>query len=256
MRNGLIYAVNDNEKFIEKLVNSANSFWHFNPSLRDNTTIYIITDAPNLQLPGIRPELKVKMIVLPPEAYADCKTSLKKRYTKHIFYRMEMFANEELTSLDNAIYMDVDTEFGDSIEELFVEGRTEPIIGVVRDAYNNLRNRSRKPKYGNLTSEFYYNSGFIFLTPRLIGADNLRRMRETMEQLARDYPFCTPDQDAMNVVFDMPEWKPLIHPLPKIYNFSWWTWPTCSREEADAERNYKMKHHGGTTKYEKRYINE
>lgn len=254
MKNGIIYAVNDNPEFIEKMVNSANSFWHFNPSLRGNTTIYVITDAPNLQLPGLNSEIPVKRIVLDDDKYARCRAA--RRYNKYTFYRMEMFSNDEIHDLDNAIYLDVDTEFGDSIEELFVEGRTEPFIGMARDAYNNLRNRKKQPKYGNLMCRTYYNAGFIFTTPRLIGADNMKRLGSKMLELAETYDFNTVDQDAINATLGMPEWEPLVKQLPKTYNFSWWTWPTCSRLEANAEQNFKMKHHGGTTKYEKRYIYE
>lgn len=254
MRNGIVYAVNDNPEFVEKLVNSANSFWHFNPALRDSTTLYVVTDAPNLQLSGLNPEIPTKLVVLGPEAYADCRTSFKRRYNKYNFYRLEMFHDKELLSLDNSLYLDVDTEFGGPIDELFVEGRKDPAIMLVKQSQNHLRNKKREPKFGDLMCENYYNSGFILLTPSLIGAESLGRMRSKMVELAETYDFETVDQDALNATLEMPEWKPLIHQLPKTYNFSWWTSPTCTRIEADAERNYKMKHHGGAVKYEKRFI--
>lgn len=231
LHNGIVYSVNDNDEYIAKMVNSINSLFHFSKGLIDNTTVFVLTDSPDSveKKVGVLIDdgIKFKVIGLANDEYADCCTGCRKRYTKHIHYRFELFRHPELVELDNSLYIDCDTDFNDTIEELFVD-HSDPTIHMVVECENNLIDRHGNSKVGDLKCSTYYNSGFVFMTPKLIGK---------------------------NVVLDKDEYSWMIKPLPKVYNYSCWTKPRSKAAETMAEMNYKMKHYGGGKKYEKRFLN-
>lgn len=258
LHNGIVYSVNDNDEYIAKMVNSINSLFHFSKGLIDNTTVFVLTDSPDSveKKVGVLIDdgIKFKVIGLANDEYADCCTGCRKRYTKHIHYRFELFRHPELVELDNSLYIDCDTDFNDTIEELFVD-HSEPTIHLVVECENPLRDRRGNSKVGGLNCSTYYNSGFVFMTPKLIGVDMLKSLFDQMSRLPLEYEFEHPDQDALNVVLDKDEYSWMIKPLPKTYNYSCWTKPRSSAAETMAEMNYKMKHYGGGKKYEKRFLN-
>lgn len=255
MKNGIVYAVNDNQKFVDKMINSINSCAYFNPGLLDTTIFYILTDAKNIDLHQIDERVKYEIVDIETEKYSELHTSSKKRWTYHIHLRFEIFCNKLFRNLDNVLYVDCDTDFNGSIEDIFIE-HDVPVIHMVAECENHLRNRKRKPKYGDLMCPRYYNSGFIFITPKLIGSEVLDAMYSKMKQLPMEFDFEFPDQDAINAVLGTEPYINLLKPLDKSYNYSWWTYPKCKRVDADAEQNYRMKHFGGSTEYAKRFLKE
>lgn len=252
MKNGLVYTVNNNEKYVNMMVNSANSFFHFNEGLIENTTLYILTDADELDLSGLNQRIDVKYVKVDPAKYDNYNTT-RKRIHCYTWFKLEVFGNPELRDLDNLLYADCDTVFGDSVEELFVE-YLNPTIYVVPECCNNMRNKKKEWKYGSLKCDIYFNAGFIFLTPNLIGEKTLEAIYNESIRLADTYVFKCDDQDCLNGVLNEDNFNYLLSTLPKPYNFALWTSPRSSREEFDAAVEYKMKHFGGHVDYELKFI--
>ena len=253
MKNAIVYAVNNNEKYLDMMANSINSFYHFNPGLTSSVETVVLSQDNGLNLSKVKDGVPLKVVVMDNKNHPGFTQNKLTRFRNNcLTYRYELFG-KMFSDYDNVLYLDCDTEIGGTLDELFVE-RESPVVNLIPGIDNPLSPRG-VPKYGDLKCPTYYNSGVILATPRLIGETTCQQIYETLCELTTKFPQLRwPDQDALNAVFGMDEFISLVKPLPKTYNFTWSTRPKCTAKEARAATEYKIKHYVGLKKYDFRFI--
>ena len=164
MKNALLYCVNDNDYQICRMINSINSFAHYNEKLLSGLTVYIITDSKiGLNLRPIDNRVKYQVIKDVHFDYSKLSTGYRKNWSYHVYFRWEIFSNPLFWDIDNLLYMDNDTEFVGSVQELFIK-RDKPRILMVQEKVNHVND-----ELGRHTIDKYYNSGVMLITPKIIG---------------------------------------------------------------------------------------
>ena len=149
------------------MINSANSFFYYNPNRLADTTLFVFnTGKEPIDLSGLNPNITVQLLTTPTYDYDSLRT-VHKKYSSAVWYRFEIFVNPIFRELDNLLFCDADTEFGDTIDELFME-RTSPEIVVVKQRCNTLHTRGGKPKYEGVICDLYLSGGFLLIQPKLL----------------------------------------------------------------------------------------
>lgn len=256
MRNAIVYGVNDKEKVVMEMLNSINSVAAYNETMPE---VIILTDdsLPELNLDSMDKRAKEKCTVIPTDCSKYRKIDLsggKKRMTCHAFLRYEMFCNPFFLDFDNLLYIDVDTDCADSLDDVFIE-RTTPAILLGRETINCICPRGI-PKYSpEIKCKKYYNSGLILVTPKLIGKEKLNAIFDEIMRIAGlGIPFRATDQEIFNAVLGEERFEHLVGELPTGYNFSQWVVPGHSSDEVAKATEFKIRHWGGGYKYELKYI--
>lgn len=252
MRNAVAYVMNNDERTLEKGVNSINSFYHFNKGL--GCDLIILTDDKNLPLENLSDECPKPIVVTDMNYdYASLKVS-KKRFRKYLFFKSEIFANDVFDDYDNLLLVDCDTVVADTVEELFTE-HDKPTVSMVPENGNNLVDRRKNLKYGNLSCDHYCNAGVVFITPRLLGRETRHAIHRKYIGLSTSYKFKVDEQDALNAVFGLPEFSNLLKPIGKEYNFNEYTCKGMTKAKfMDVEDGFKIKHYCCNKKYEKAFL--
>lgn len=209
MKNALLYCVNDNQNYVEKMVNSINSFAYHNPELLDSLVVYIFTDAENLDLSLI--DACVKYEVVDEFSYDYSSMYINGYWSWHMYLRWEMFNNPIFRDYDNVLYLDCDTVVKRPIYELF-EQKTEPGIYMGEDCINQLHCQF-------LPCDHYCNSGVIMATPRLFGKDALSELFQALLETSKKRKWNFPDQDTINYVLNHKPHRCLLKVLPIEYNY-------------------------------------
>lgn len=244
MKNALVYVVNNNQTYVDMMVNSINSFFHWNPGLVNNTTVYVLTNEDVLRVDGITPGVKWTIINNMSYDYFTLTVSNPK-HNHMVYFRYEVFLNEIFRDIDNLVYVDGDTEFCRRFN-LFDRIYDRPIIGMVTENGNNINGQ-----YGDLKVDTYCNAGFMFMTPKLIGYEV---MLDIFNELVKmdNYKFRYQDQDALNVVLNQERFKPYVKYISKVYNCAWCT---CGRNWMKYP-NPIMLHHTTVKTYAKKYLGQ
>lgn len=239
MKNALLYCVDENRDCQEKMVNSINSFAFHNKNIVEDMKVYVITTDDELVLDGrLNPMVDFEIVKDLSFDYSTIKFNDMHGGQSSKYMRWEMFNNPIFNDLDNLLYLDCDTEIQASIEELF-KAQEKPCVMVVEDMKNWLKEQG----YG---SSYYFNSGFMLITPKLMGEDRLRSIFNKFVARANRRQMSFGEQDAMNYVGWMdPEFKSLIVPMGVEYD--WW-------KSRNVPKAPKIIHHVGNEEYPKKFI--
>lgn len=54
MKNAIVYAVNNNEKYLDMMANFINSFYHFNPGLTSSVETVVLSQDSGLNLSKVK----------------------------------------------------------------------------------------------------------------------------------------------------------------------------------------------------------
>lgn len=101
--------------------------------------------------------------------------------------------------VDSFIYLDADTLCFDKISEINEVDINDVICAVSHDSLNIHENKNAARL--NLSSNYYFNSGFIYINvPNWIANDIERKANTILFEQGKNLPY--PDQDALNIVMD------------------------------------------------------
>lgn len=239
MKNALLYCVDENKDYQEKMVNSINSFAFHNKDIMEDIKVYVITTDDKLALDGrLNPVVDFEIVRKFSFDYSTIKFNADHGPQSNKYIRWEMFNNPIFDDFDNVLYLDCDTEVQMPLYELFKE-HDKPSIMVVEDMKNWLE------KQGYL-SNYYFNSGFMLITPRLLGVERMRELFHKFVKRANKKQMSFPDQDAMNYVFwTSPEFNAFLVHLGVEYD--WWK----GRNKPIIP---KIVHHVGNEEYPKKFL--
>lgn len=162
------------------MINSINSFAHYNQNLLKNLDVYIITDSKiGLNLKYIDDRVKYHVIKDVHYDYSSLGTGYRKNWSYHVYFRWEIFSNPLFWEIDNLLYLDNDTEFVGSLSELFFE-RSNPQILMVEETVNHVNS-----EIGEHVIDKYYNSGVMMITPKLMGKELLQLAFQNLIECAK-----------------------------------------------------------------------
>lgn len=238
--NALVYAVDGNEKYVDCMVNSINSFCATNPSLVESTPIFVLAKS-QISLNGIDKRVKPQVISSLSCDYSKIKHmdeyGFKRFGGEACFYKFEIFKNKAFRKFDNVLYLDCDTEFKKPIGELF-QDKTVPGIYLVEENESMLE----------IPLKHYWNSGIILATVKSLKKSLLNEFFGELIRTAKKFPERYVDQDAMNRVLDQDKFSSLVLPMGPEYNLL----PGTTRKPFSG---CKIKHYAGTNaKYRRRYL--
>lgn len=121
-KNVLLYTSNPNKEWMTKTVNSINSFFHFNPELKETTTAVLITDqgkGSEIDMSKTAPGIDTMVIDKLSYDYAGIGLTHSNGTKKlPILYRFEPFANAAFDDCEVLLSMDGDVEFKQPCPEL------------------------------------------------------------------------------------------------------------------------------------------
>ena len=134
MKNAIAYGVDGSQRYIEFMVNSINSFHENNPDwLVDSIDTIVLSNVPNLELPGLHPRCRPKVVPVEFDYASRLRERNKNylnRFTDAAMFRCELFRRQDFHDYDNILYLDCDTVVNKDVSELFVE-RGEPVVFMV-----------------------------------------------------------------------------------------------------------------------------
>lgn len=238
-RNAIVYAVNDNQTYVDCMVNSINSICVNSKDILDRTCFFVITDK-DIDLSRLRPEAASRTRTLAEMSYDYSSFPIKSRHTKYTFFRYEMFVNPIFHQFDHLLYLDVDTQIEASIQDLFQD--SGPKIEMVEE-YNNLLAGS------GAAILHYCNAGVIHLTPKEIGTGEMKDMfgflvEQTKKAMRHN------DQDALNMMLADKRWSSLHHVLGSEWNYGY-----ATMEKAPPSGHIRIRHFiSSKGKYLKKYL--
>lgn len=158
------------------------------------------------------------------------------------YYRWEVFHNDIFLDFDNVLYLDCDTEIQGELNDLFKE-HEKPMICMCEERRNHLVEQG-------IHSEKYYCAGVLFLTPRKIGKIKLNCIFDELVKTVKKRPLRFVDQDILNQVIAMDDFKFLFHPFGAEYDFFW-----CTDFALTPGATVKIRHYAATKgQYEKKYL--
>lgn len=167
-----------------------------------------------------------------------------------------MFHNPFFQEFDNMLYLDCDTEFESSIDELFNEEMPSGIYVVKElNTDENDKRTSLVKQIGDYpVKDIYFNAGVMFITSKLLGNELLCELFNELVDAARTHAFWFADQCASNFVLLNKKYKDVLKFLDTSYNDCWAT--THFSPEYWPEKT-KIRHYSGpsrTKSYNMKYI--
>lgn len=239
MKNALLYCVDENKDCQEKMVNSINSFAFHNKNIVEDMKVYVITTDDELVLDGrLNPMVDFEIVKDLSFDYSTLRYMSDQKWDWHMYLKWEMFSNPIFNDLDNLLYLDCDTEIQAPIEELFNE-KSSPTLLVVEDMNNYLTRMG-------FISNFYFNSGVMLITPRLMGVDFRKNVFDLLVERNRKKVFPRGDQDTINFLL----WRKMI-PSEIIkalgVEYNWW-------KSRNVPKAPKIIHHVGNEEYPRKFI--
>ncbi|MGV4042231.1 glycosyltransferase family 8 protein [Citrobacter portucalensis] len=101
--------------------------------------------------------------------------------------------------VESFIYLDADTLCFDSIHEINNIDISEVICAVSHDSLDNSSNKNAKRL--NLTTDFYFNSGFMYINIKKWTEHNIEiKANQILFDRVKNLPY--PDQDALNIAIN------------------------------------------------------
>lgn len=204
--NALVYVIGGNSSYDRKGFNSMNSFARHNPDILGDLKVCIITDRdsdPDISLADSRLDVQVVRDL----SFDYSKLYTRGRYSRHVYFKFELFGNPVFRDMDTAVFVDCDTVFNGSAADLFAP-RDKPTLAMV-------------PEPRNIMTSFadtYFNGGVVLVTPRLMG-DELRQLAfKRLTDCAAARKWFYPDQCVFSAVFDKPPFRDMLVPLERRYN--------------------------------------
>ena len=213
----------------------------------DQTKIIVFTDSINLTLPNVDSEANLEILN---EVSYDYKEEIpfadertRTRYSHMTYYRWEVFHNDIFLDYDNVLYLDCDTEVEGPLDGLFKE-KHPPMICMAEEKINHLVQQG-------IPSSNYYCAGVMFATPRAIGKEKLNRMFNALVETVKKRPLNFVDQDIINQVIAMDEFKGLFKPFGAEYDYF-----NCTCFKWNPKNPIRIRHYAATKGiYEKKYLN-
>lgn len=253
MKNVLLYTSNDNRSWIDKTINSINSFFYFNPERKDDTTVVLLTDDKSkIDLSKVQSGVRYE---ISDQLSYDYKSFA---FTKivpalPIMYRFEVFENSIFDDADFVLSLDGDTVVQKNCRELFDAKNSTPFVGFTRenpiDCNLKMVKQQLEDEANNL--KWYANMGFLLLTPKLLGKSARHAIFAKCMDLCRNHlDFLYPDQDALAVTFNGEEYRHLVKFMDSKYNFNDWILDKQKVHPDDivivhyagANKNYKLEY--------------
>lgn len=243
MKNALVYVVNDNQKYVDCMVNSINSFYANNPkSLLDTVKVLIFSNTKRLNLRGLRRGVKKKVITKMSYDYDSVFSNYgeeeKERFSIVSLWKLELFHNPLLRKFDNVLFLDGDTVVEQSIEEMFQENQY-PLIMMAEENSNLMREKG-------VYIDNYCNTGVILFSPSAIGNMVLDAIFDYDIDIARNSNIHFIAQDDINQTMD--KFNNYLGIIEQKYNCN----PYMRGYNPD---DCKIRHYPGSRgEYEKKYL--
>ena len=239
-RNAIVYAVNDNQTYVDCMVNSINSICVNSREILDGTCFFVITDK-NIDLSRLRPEAASRTRILADLSYDYGSFPMRSRHTKYTFFRYEIFGNPIFRQFDNVLYLDVDTVVEKSLFELMVKPGSR--ICMVEEMLNFLKKQG-------MNAEHYCNAGFILITPKTIGSIVLDDMFKFLVERSRQRSWRMNDQDVLNLMLADERWTRIRQILDSGWNYGYTT-----VEKAPPSGQIRIRHFiSSQGRYPKKYL--
>lgn len=224
MTNALVYSVNGNQKYVDNMVNSINSFYaNNNLELLKTIHPFILTDFAALDLSKVARGIPAKVVDTFSFDYSNVRFKTENdmlRFTKSAYYRWEIFNNPLFKEFDNVLYLDCDTVVNAPLDELFTI-RKVPKIRMVEEIKRDWIVK-RYEELG-LKLKHYCNSGVILFNPKWFSGRLLTRFFQRLVYEAVERPERYADQDSINQALATPEFADLLELLPGEYNYEGFT---------------------------------
>ena len=232
----LVYAVNNNENYIAKCLYSILTYKQHNANIL--TDIYIIVDDTfkyEQKILNMIPD--VKFVHVDTKLFSDIKVT--KRRTIAAYYRLVLFRFDVFEhDYDNILYVDCDTEFTGSIQNLMqIQFEQDKFFGWVieRDLVNEtdqyfktqwhdiISNQNLCLDVPNDNLKFYCNSGVFLLKQRIF--KQLTKPNEFFSiliEISTTNGLKIPDQDVLNYVCSSKQYSKFVQYISSNYNHQQW----------------------------------
>ena len=206
--------------------------------------MYIITDSEvGINLKQLDKSVNVHVINNTHYNYSKLSTGYRKNWSFHVYFRWEPFINPLFLDVDNLLYMDNDTEFVSSVEELFVE-RSQPQILLVQENVNHVNE-----ELGKHVISKYYNSGVMLITPKLFGRELLKTAFNKLIECAKSRSWKWPNQDPTNFVLGHEPFRKFVVDMSPKFNYFSTTKNSCMLNCKPA-----ILHHVNGAHYDKKFL--
>lgn len=250
MKNALLYTVNNNKPYVDKTINSIDSFFHFNPELKESVEVVVIVDDKSIDMRGLASGIKCTLVDKMVFDYSSLEYA-NRRAPLTTMYRLEAFANPIFDDFDVLLSLDGDTEFRKPCPELFQEP-TEPIVGLVPERKSEMEWHMNEIG-GAMTYTNYFNMGFMLLTPKLIGRHMRIEMFLKLLSLVNRFPqFYLPDQDSISLTVTQEPYCKMLKLYDTIYNYHEYAF---NNEQVDLN-DVVMRHYVCGKEYDLKYISQ
>ena len=220
MNNALVYCADNNVEYIQKCLNSIESFRLYN----NNIDIYLLTnlDFKYEKILNIyKPFIKIIKIDTAALKIDKCYTSF--RWTIATYYKFAFFKIPIFQTYDSVIFCDSDTVFSKTINDLYLNSDMYQLFGFVFEDDTNFiidtNKIKRIGKYLDTKNFNYFNAGFCFFKmKKLANTINFNDFYKKCIDLATTENFLFVDQDVLNIIIQK-YYNNFLFRLPCKYNY-------------------------------------
>ena len=230
----IVYAVNNNLDYCAKCLHSIWTYREKNPNIPAD--IYIIVDNQFKFEQQINETMEnIKFIHIDEHMFSQCNSQT--RHTRAALYRLAIFNSKVFPiGYENVLYLDCDTEFKKSIQELLdtpFEG--ENFFGVVAESDISKKNDTYLKTYafprlvqnkGDLEIEkddiqFQINSGvFLLKYNKMNELISENEIFEVFQNLIKSKDLKYPDQDILTFTFQSKNYSKFFKIIQSKYNYT------------------------------------